>query len=52
MVLPLVMKSCFPSRDQAKALIRSEVKFVIWWGGPPDRGCSQMLEAPLLRNPT
>ena len=51
-VLPWVMKSCFLSRDQAKALIRSEAKFVIWWGGPPDRDCSQMLDAPFLRKRT
>ena len=36
--LPRVMKSCLPSRDQAKSVIRSEVKFVIWWGGSAGQG--------------
>src|SRR6185295_4497798 len=38
---PLIRSSCFSSRDHAKLKIRSEAKFVIWRGGPPDRGCSQ-----------
>ena len=49
--LPRINSSCFPSRDQAKLKIRSEVKFVSWRGGPPDSGCSQRLEAPFLVSP-
>src|SRR6185312_144839 len=48
---PLIRSSCFSSRDHAKLKIRSEAKFVIWRGGPPDRGCSQRLEAPFLVSP-
>src|SRR2546428_6593185 len=46
MIIPRSQARNFPSRDQAKRKIRSEVKLVNCRAGPPSMGLLQMLETP------
>jgi hypothetical protein len=45
---PRASAICRPSCDQAKLKIRPAVKSVSCLGGPPSKGCTQILETPCL----
>src|SRR5229473_4734358 len=46
LMLPRVVRSCLPSRDQANPNIRSDVKCVSCLPAPPDKGYLHRLEIP------